>query len=152
MERENKFHCLNKLNFWLLWNMSSQKDTPMNALNSSPTSLEGNSRTWTMRSHYRRQACVLKRLSLCRKGISTVAWVLPAFLPSPLCLGHQLIDMQLRVMGLQCWNQAGSCLALLSLLPFCSSNNWACSEFCFCSQLGPCREHWEERLSFVFKE
>ena len=75
----------------LLWNMSSQKDTPMNALNFSPTSLEGNSPTWTMRSRYRRQACVLKRLSLCRKGISTVAWVLPAFLPSPLCLGHQLI-------------------------------------------------------------
>lgn len=109
----------------LLWNMSSQKDTPMNALNFSPTSLEGNSPTWTMRSRYRRQACVLKRLSLCRKGISTVAWVLPAFLPSPLLFACDTnsLNMQLRVIGSQRWNQAGSRLALLSLLPFsCSSD------------------------------
>lgn len=122
----------------LWWNMSSQKDTPMNALNFSPTSLEGNSPTWTMRSRYRRQACVLKRLSLCRKGISTVAWVLPAFLPSPLCLGHQFINMQLRVIGLQCWNQAGSWLALLCLLPFsCSSDQTSVQRFIFFLSLGP---------------
>lgn len=131
------WHFSTFLSSRLLWNMSSQKDTPMNALNFSPTFLEGNCPTWTMRSHYRKQACVLKRLSLCRKGISTMAWVLPAFLPSPLCLGHQLIKY--AVMGLQCWNQAGSWLAILSLLPFsCSSDQMRVFRVLFSSfSLGP---------------
>lgn len=140
MERGNKFHCPNKLNFWLLWNMSSQKDTPMNALNFSPTSLEGNSPTWTMRSHYRRQACVLKRLSLCRKGISTVAWVLPAFLLSPLCLGHQLIEYAVeghRIAVLKSGRQLAG--PSLSLLPFSLLlwPNESVQSFIFVLSLGP---------------
>lgn len=67
----------------LWWNMSSRKVTPTNASNSSPTSPEGNSPTWTMRSRYRRPACVLKRLSLCRRGISTSPASLPPHPSSP---------------------------------------------------------------------
>lgn len=65
--------------------MSSPKDTQMNVLNFSPTSLEGNSLIWTMTLHYRRQAFVLKRLSLYRKEINIMAWPLSAypFFPFP---------------------------------------------------------------------
>ena len=53
--------------------MSNLKDIQMNVLNFSPTSLEGNSLIWTMILHYRRQAFVLKRLSLYRKEINIMA-------------------------------------------------------------------------------
>lgn len=51
----------------------------MNVLNFSPTSLEGNSLIWTMTLHYKRQAFVLKRLSLYRKEINIMAWPLSAY-------------------------------------------------------------------------
>lgn len=132
----------------LLWNMSSQKDTPMNASNSSPTSREGSSPIWTMRSRYRKQACVLKRLSLCRKGISTVGWALPAFLPFLLCLGHQLIKNAVeghRIAVLK----SGRQLALLSLLPFCSSDQMRLFGVLF-SSLAWALQFPGAQLSFVF--
>lgn len=59
--------------------MSSLKDIQMNVSNFSPTSLEGSSLIWTMTLHYKRQAFVLKRLSLYRKEINTMAWPLSAY-------------------------------------------------------------------------
>ena len=63
----------------LWWSMSSLKDIQMNVLNFSPISLGGNSLIWTMILHYRRQAFVLKRLSLYRKEINIMAWPLSAY-------------------------------------------------------------------------
>lgn len=51
-------------------NMYSQKDIPMNVLNSSPTFHGENFPIWTMTLHYKRLVFVLKRLSLYRKEIS----------------------------------------------------------------------------------
>jgi hypothetical protein len=53
--------------------MSSLKDIQMNVLNFSPTSLGGSSLIWTMTLPYKRLASVLKRLSLYRKEINTMA-------------------------------------------------------------------------------
>lgn len=62
-----------------------------------------------------------------------------------------LLNMQLRVVGLQCWNQEGSWLAFLSLLPCCPSDQWVFRVY-FLPQLGSYGEHWEEHVSFVLME
>lgn len=75
-----------------------------------------------------------------------LARVLPAFLPIPLHLGHRLLKYAVEGLGSQCWNRA-----LLSLLPFSSSTDLTGAlRVLFPSQLGPCGEHGEEHLPFVF--
>ena len=60
----------------------------MNVLNSSPIFPVGNFPTWTMTSRYKRLAFVLKRQSLCKKGISSAC--LPSVSSLSAILTHQV--------------------------------------------------------------
>lgn len=105
----------------LWWSMSSLKDIQMNVLNFSPISLEGNSLIWTMTLHYKRQAFVLKRLSLYRKEINVMAWPLSAYPVFPFSFEipcHWVCILAHRTIEPKLLGKQVTCLLFYSLLSY----------------------------------